>query len=118
MIGDSYNYISYGVPAINVNKKEDMLIVFGTAGCCSHPFPPAAAFSVYYHDAPMEGLTVPLFDAICGLPNNLDCEFAGHVPDHIDVPAVAIDPTDDATMWMTHGFVDGTMPPPGGSQHS
>ncbi len=110
-IGDRYNQISYGVPAINVNKNGDMLIVFGTAGCCSNPFPPGAAFSVYYHDAPMESLTVPLFDAICGLPSNLDCMFAGHVPDAIDVAAVAVDPTDDATMWMTHGFVDGTIPP-------
>lgn len=110
-IGDRLNEISYGVPAINVNKNGDMLIVFGSAGCCSNPFPPSAAFSVYYHDAPMESITVPLHDAICGLPSNLDCMFAGHVPDAIDVAAVVVDPTDDATMWMTHGFVDGTIPP-------
>ena len=59
-----------------------------------------------------ERYSVPLQEAVCHRSDNSDCRSDGHYPDHIDLAAVAIDPIDDATMWMTHAFRDGALTDP------
>ncbi|MGH8094010.1 MAG: hypothetical protein ACREIF_11140 [Chthoniobacterales bacterium] len=101
---------SYEIPAIEVNKDNDMAVVYDRAepggGVPFFSGAPASYYSIFLHDetghrsgvlhkADCTPIINPLTEG-CWLPS----------PDlaHLDVAGIAVDPSDDTKFWMSHGY--------------
>jgi hypothetical protein len=105
---------SYEIPAVEVTKDDDFVVVYGRATANGTPglplpFEPGAYYSVFHREERSRRDGV-LQGAVC-TPGPLSCALASPVAAHIDVAGIAIDPSDDATVWMSHAFADGRLQP-------
>jgi hypothetical protein len=102
---------SYEVPAIEVNKNDDAIVVYGrselnASTALTTKQPPGAYYAVLHQDR--RGLLTDgiLQQAACKDPTIGACLRSGPDASHLDLPGIAVDPADDTTVWMAHGFVD------------
>jgi hypothetical protein len=104
-----YNSLpSYEVPAIEVNKNDDVVVVYGRTelNVFDAARPPGAYFAISYHDKRgllMDGV---LAQRDCKGGAWIACLHTGPDASHLDLPGISLDPVDDTTVWMAHGFVD------------
>jgi hypothetical protein len=102
---------SFEIPAVDVNKNDDVVIVYGRAGFWLNLFQdaPGAFYHLIKNNRESDGI---LHQAMCGPKPEDKLKCAQPQPDQsgIDVSAVVVDPSDDTTLWMAHGFADGSMP--------
>ncbi len=99
---------SYEIAALDVNKNNDIAVVYGRGGlpiAGRRKFEPGAYYSLLLHDDPTrhdgwlrEGRCEDSPGKACGLANPSNSE--------IDVAGIGVDPSDDTTFWMTHGFAE------------
>ena len=100
---------SYDIPALDVNRNDDVAIVYGRAGPSPLLARPGAFYAISYHDQRGLVLDGVLREAQCGPPGRLDCVHLGQGDTHLDLSCVVIDPTDETTAWMAHEFVEGKI---------
>jgi hypothetical protein len=98
---------SYEISAIEVNKDNDYAVVYdrsdpGLVPGVSASFEPSAYYSVFLHDETghRNGALRP---AACGPPFGR-CGVTNPDSAHLDVAGIAVDPSDDTTFWMSHGY--------------
>lgn len=99
---------SYEVPAIDVNKNDAAIVVYGRneLNPVTAVNPPGAYYAALYQDR--RGLLTDglLQQAACTGSAKPACMHPGADASHLDLPGIAVDPADDTTVWMAHGFVD------------
>ena len=97
---------SFEIPAIEVSTNNQVVIVYGRAGYGYNVFmdAPGAFYTILNNKGQFNAT---LHKAICPSGNKLACALPGHDASNIDVSGIAVDPSDDATIWMAHAFADG-----------
>lgn len=101
---------SFEIPAVDVNKNDDVVIVYARAGYAYNLFldAPGAFYHLVRKSGESDGI---LHQAICG-PSAVDkfnCAQRQPGQNAIDVGGIVVDPLDDTTVWMAHAIADGTM---------
>jgi hypothetical protein len=104
------NLSSYEVPAIEVSKNNAAVVVYGRneLNPITAVNPPGAYYAALYQDR--RGLLTDglLQQAACTGSAKPACMHPGADASGLDLPGIAVDPADDTTVWMAHGFVDST----------
>jgi hypothetical protein len=102
---------SYEIPAIEVNKDNDIAVVYDraepdTVKKQEVAFEPSSYYSIYLHDETghYDGV---LHKADCD-PGPKSCVLESPEIAGLDVAGIAVDPSDDTTFWMSHGYASAT----------
>ena len=100
---------SFEIPGVEVNKNDDVIIVYERAGFGPNNllFNAPGAFFRLVTKAGVEKDGI-LHLALCGPSPQEQLACAALQPDqsHIDTAGIAIDPLNDTTIWMAHGIAD------------
>lgn len=103
---------SFEIPAIDVNKDGDFAVVYDRAVPGANPpgvpspFQPGVTYSVFYR-AEHQRRDGVLQAGICNSHPPSCPSIASPVRAGLDLGGIAVDPSDDSTVWMSHGFEDG-----------
>ena len=89
-----------------MTTTNQVVVVYGRAGPGYNIMrdAPGAFYSILNNKGQFNAT---LHKAICPSGNKLLCALPSHDVSNIDVSGIAVDPSDDATVWMTHAFADG-----------
>jgi hypothetical protein len=103
---------SFEIPAIDVNKNGDFAVVYDRAqpwiGVGVPPLEPGVTYSIFYR-AEHQRRDGILQAAICNPTPAICPPIPSPISGHLDVAGISIDPSDDTTVWMSHGFGDGRI---------
>jgi hypothetical protein len=97
--------VSYENPALTVNEDGDILIAYVRFGAkTKKPLKPEARYTLWYHDEdkPRRSRVLKLGEGVC-------CASADNR--RIDLMSAVVDPTNDATVWMTDAYAKGSSNP-------
>ena len=98
--------ISYALPAVDVNAADDMVVAFQRGRRNPATFIPwAARYSTYYHDKAGISNSALLHDGVWTKGVTVPADPAGSGV--IDLAGIAVDPSDDRTIWMSHAYSNG-----------
>jgi hypothetical protein len=99
---------SFEIPGVEVNKNDDVVIVYERAGPGANVFLDAPG--AFYRHVKKDGTAKDgiLHLAHCGASAEEKLRCAPRQPDQsiMDTAGIAIDPSDDATIWMAHAIGD------------
>src|SRR5262245_34332789 len=102
---------SFEIPGVEVNRNDDAVVVYERSGFGRNLLfdAPGAFYRLVAHGgAESDGI---LHLALCG---PTEAEKLGCAPpqpelSHIDTAGIAVDPTDDRTVWMAHAIADSDL---------
>lgn len=92
--------VNYDLPALTVNKNEDMVIVYNRSTGFGSTVLPEVRFSVFYHNE-----SQPRPSAVLKRGDFQPKDKKGN-DDTIDLATAVVDPSDDLTVWMAHEYGD------------
>ncbi|GEM_PF-7121037 len=98
--------LSYTIPEVEVNAADDMVIAFQRGRLNPAAFVPwSVRYATYYHDKSGISASALLHDGVWtkGKPRPPDPGGSGIV----DLAGIAVDPSDDRTIWMSHAYSNG-----------
>jgi hypothetical protein len=97
--------LSYENTMVEVTKDRDMVFGFESVGLgADHRAPAAVKYAVFYHDRGNISHNATLKAAVgSAMPKPADPGQTGGV---IDLGGIALDPSDDKTVWISHAYSD------------
>lgn len=106
LLNPSPNDLSYTIPEVEVNAADDMVIAFQRGRLNPAAFIPwSVRYATYYHDKAGISASALVHDGVWtkGKPLPTDPGGSGIV----DLAGIAVDPTDDRTIWFSHAYSNG-----------
>lgn len=102
-VSDVPGLLSYVNTMVEVNKDEDMVYAFERLGLTRPELePPSVRFSTFYHDQMRMSASSELQAEIGNeMPSDPDPGIACGI---VDLGGIALDPSDDRTIWFSHAF--------------
>jgi hypothetical protein len=95
--------VSYEKPALDVNGRGDVVVVFARKGYRTRvPLPSEVRYTILYH-----GEALPRPSVLLKRGGDADVPDVHSSKAAIDLAYAQTDPTDDLTVWVTHAYADG-----------
>ncbi|MDB5042873.1 MAG: hypothetical protein JWN27_3599 [Candidatus Eremiobacteraeota bacterium] len=99
--------LSYEVPSVEANANGDMIVAFQVGRLPPSTFIPfAVRYSAFYHDKTSISSSALLHGGVWTNGSPLPGDPGGGGT--IDLSGIAVDPSDDRTIWMSHAYSNGT----------